>query len=331
VTANTTPFVSILSLGGTIASRPLHLGAPGVQPALTASDLSSLVEGAPGLPPLRGESLLQLASGDLRFADVAAVARRVREVIDAGACGVVITQGTDTLEETAFQLDLLLDERRSVVLTGALRNPALPGADGGANLLAAIRVAAAPAAAGLGVLVVMNDEIHAARLVRKAHTHKPSAFVSNGAGPLGWIAEDRVRIVLRPAEPSPTLPWRGEPPEVALISLAFSMGADALGRWLDAPPAGIVIAGFGVGHAPSWAAELIGALAARTHVVLASRIGAGEVFSGTYGYPGSESDLLARGCIGAGYLDALKARVLLALLLADGADRDRIRDAFSFY
>jgi L-asparaginase len=322
----TTPFVCILALGGTIASRPG--GGRLAQPELTADDLAALVGDATGLPAIRAESVLQAPSGDLTFSDIAAVAERVRAVLAAGAIGVVITQGTDTLEETAFALDLLLEVAAPVVVTGALRNPSLPGADGPANLLAAIRVAASPAAAGLGVVVVMNDEVHAARFVRKTHTHKPSAFAAPAAGPLGWIAEDRVRIALRPAEPTPTIAWRGAAPDVPLVTLGFSFAVAALDPLLDEPPAGLVIAGFGVGHVPARTVETIGALAAEIPVILASRIGAGEVFHATYGYPGSESDLIARGCIGAGYLDALKARVLLALLLGDGADRRRVAEAF---
>ena len=324
-----TAHVSVLALGGTIASRPS--GGALARPELTAEDLAALVGDAQGVPPLRAESLLQAPSGDLDFAAIARVAERVREVVADGAQGVVITQGTDTLEETAFQLDLLLDLDQPVVVTGALRNPALPGADGAANLLAAIRVAADPAAAGLGVVVVMNDEVHAARLVRKTHSHKPSAFASPAAGPLGWIAEDRVRIVLRPAERALALSWRGVAPDVALVSLAFSTPAAVFNTFLERTPAGMVIAGFGVGHAPAWTVEAIGELAARLPVVLASRAGAGEVFAATYGYPGSESDLIGRGCIAAGYLDPLKARVLLTLLLGEAADRERIAGAFARY
>ena len=321
--------VSVLALGGTIASRP-SVGAL-VRPELTAEHLAALVGDVKGLPPVRAESLLQASSGDLDFAAIAGVAERVRAVIAEGARGVVITQGTDTLEETAFQLDLMLDLDQPVAVTGALRNPSLPGADGGANLLAAIRVAADPAATGLGVVVVMNDEVHAARLVRKTHSHKPSAFASPAAGPLGWIAEDRVSIVLRPAERAPTLSWRGSAPDVALVSMAFATPAAVFDAFLERPPAGMVIAALGAGHVPAWAVEAIGELAAKLPVVLASRTGAGEVFSATYGYPGSESDLIGRGCIPAGYLDPLKARVLLTLLLGEGAGRDRIAEAFARY
>ena len=325
------PFVMILTLGGTIASMPSRAGADLVEPLLTADDLLASIGRPDGIAALRAERILSLPSGDLSFADIGALAQRVREVIDQDACGVVITQGTDTLEETAFQLDLLLDVSQPVVVTGALRNPTLPGADGGANLLAAIRVAGAPAAKGLGVLVVMNDEVHAARFVRKIHSYKPSAFASPAAGPLGWIAEDRVRIALRPAQASPTLSWRENAPDIPIMTMGLSTTAEIFRPLLSNPPAGIVIAGFGAGHTPSGTVEAIGALASKIPVVLASRTGSGEVFSRTYGYPGSESDLLGRGCIGAGELDPLKARMLLALLLGEGADQNRIRQAFAHY
>lgn len=328
MTQQTSPYVLILTLGGTIAYRPSQSAVDFGLTALSAGELLGLSEDAPGVPPLRCEAVLQAASADLGFAQIAEVARRAREAIGEGACGVVVTQGTDTLEETAFLLDLLLDLPAPVVVTGALRNAELPGADGAANLLAAIRVAAAPAAAGLGVLVVMHDEIHAARFVRKAHTHKPSAFASPAAGPLGWIAEDRVRIVLRLAGSAPRIAWSGAAPDVPLITMGFGATAAGFARLVQDPPAGLIIAGFGVGHVPAALAGQIGALASEIPVVLASRVGSGDIFHGTYGHPGSERDLIGRGCIPAGYLDAPKARILLTMLLADGADRARVARTF---
>jgi L-asparaginase len=324
----TVPLVSLFTLGGTIATVP---GKAEEQPSLTGDELVASLGDVGQIARLRTESLRQLPSADLRLSDMADVCQRVRDAIKEGACGVVITHGTDTLEETAFLLDILLDVPQPVVITGALRNPALPGADGAGNLLSAIRVAADAAAAGLGVLVVMNDEIHAARFVKKMHTYKPSAFSSPCTGPLGWVAESRVRIAIRPAEATPTIPWRSEPPDVPLITMGFSMTVGTISSFLRDPPAGIVIATFGAGHVPSWTMDLLGSLASNIPVVLASRIGVGEIFRETYDHHGSETDLYRRGCISAGYLDAMKARVLLALLLADGADRNRITDTFSRY
>lgn len=325
----TVPQVSLFTLGGTIAS--LSAGHGAATGWLADQDLVRSLGDISNLARIRLEPSTPKASANLLLSDIATLSRRIRESLASGSDGIVVAQGTDTLEATAFQLDLLLETTRPVVLTGALRNPTLPGADGAANLLSAIRVAASPAALNLGVTVVMNDEIHAARFVMKTHTHKPSAFASPCVGPLGWIAESRVRIALRPAERLAAIPWNGEPPSVPVVSIGFSTPQDAFSPYVRDPPAGIVVAALGAGHVPTWAVEPLDALAAKVPVVLASRIGVGEIFRETYDYAGSETDLLRRGCIPAGYLDATKAHVLLSLLLANGADRSRIADEFSRY
>src|SRR6185437_4013034 len=135
-----------------------------------------------------------------------------------GSAGIVITQGTDTIEETAFALDLLWAGHAPIVITGAMRNPSLPGADGPANLLAAVQVAASPTARGLGALVVFNDEIHAARFVSKTHTSKPSAFQSRHTGPIGWLSEGHPVVVSRPVGRfCLDVPSNSEVPPVALV------------------------------------------------------------------------------------------------------------------
>src|SRR5262249_37369809 len=117
--------------------------------------------------------------------------------------GIVITHGTDTLEEVAFALDLLWEPDTPVVITGAMRNASLPSPDGRANVLASAATATAPDARGLGVLVVMNDEIHAARHVRKTHTASLAAFRSPTVGPIGYVTEGEARIVLAPSRRDP--------------------------------------------------------------------------------------------------------------------------------
>lgn len=319
------PRIVVLSLGGTIG---MMTDGAGVVPKLGAAELLSAIPDLESIARVEAQTVKQVASADLGFADIAAVAARVRSALADGAAGVVVTQGTDTLEETAFLLDLLTEPGAPVVVTGAMRSPAVPGADGPANLLSAIRVASTPAAAGLGVLVVMNDEIHAARFVRKMHAYKVSAFASPAAGPIGWVAENRVRVVMRLADRLPTLPWRGEPPNVPLVPLGFATMRDAIEPFVRQPPAGLVIMAMGAGHVPSNCVDALGALAARCPVVLTSRA-VGEGFRATYGYSGGEIDLLQRRLIPGGCLDAAKARVMLSLLLADGADRTRIEAAFA--
>ena len=238
-------------------------------------------------------------------------------------------QGTDTIEESAFILDLLVGGDRPVVVTGAMRGADAPGADGPANLLAALQVLASPAAHGLGTLVVLNDEIHAARFVQKAHTALPSAFASPLAGPIGLVAEGRPRFFTRVVRKPVLARRRWSAGAGGLVKVA--MGDD--GRIFAALPglgfAGVVVEGMGAGHVPAEVAPILGELAAKLPVVLAARPATGPMFTATYGYPGSEMDLIARGLVPAGYLSALKARLLLGLSLRSGAVARHRRAAFA--
>jgi L-asparaginase len=267
--------------------------------------------------------------------DVLTLRRLAAAELSDGSCGVVVSQGTDTLEEVAFGLDLLWDDSAPVVLTGAMRNASLPGADGPANLLAAVRIAAAPSARDLGCIVVMNDEIHAARFVRKSHTANPSAFRSAPIGPIGWVAESDVRIATKPVRRfSLRLHDAARVPPVCLYKVSIGDDGRLLSQVSSAGFAGLVLEAFGGGHVTQEIADrrLLGPLLDCIPVVLTSRAGAGEVLRGTYGgFPGSETDLLQQGVIFAGALDGLKARVLLSLLLAAGTDRAGIADAFASF
>jgi L-asparaginase len=259
------------------------------------------------------------------------VAKRIENAFADGADGAVVIQGTDTIEESAFLLDLLVAGDRPVVLTGAMRGADAPGADGPANLLAAARVAASPEARGLGTLVVLNYDIHAARFVQKSHTALPSAFLSPLAGPLGTMIEGRPRFYVRVAR-TPCLAAGAGPPEpVALVKTAMGDDTRLFGHLADMGYSGAVIEGMGAGHVHADAAPVLGELATRFPVVLASRVMTGPVFTDTYGYPGGEIDLIARGLIPAGCLSGLKARLLLSLVLRTTRDRQAIGDAFAAY
>jgi L-asparaginase len=324
------PQVTVFSLGGTIAStHDSGDDAAGVTPRLGARELVDSVPRLREVAELETVAFRQTPSGDLTLRDLVSLAAEITKRFDAGAAGVVVTQGTDTIEETSFALDLLVRGPRPVVVTGAMRNPTLAGPDGPANLLAAVQVAASPQAAGLGTLVVFNDEIHAARFVRKTHTSSPATFRSLTAGPLGWMVEGRPRIAFSAPrlQGTPTA-VRAEVPAVALLK--FTIGDDSrLVEQVEALGyAGLVVEAFGGGHVPARVVPALERLAGRLPVVLASRTGGGELLRETYGFPGSERDLLSRGLIPAGFLDGLKARILLSLLLASGAGPDSVRDAF---
>lgn len=170
-------------MGGTIASVARGAREAGVLPALDASDLLETTGDLAGRATLVARTVRRMPSSSFTFDDVLGLARLVRSAFDEGSTGVVVTQGTDNIEETAFALDLLVDDERPIVVTGAMRSADAPGADGPANVRAAILVAADVSTRGLGTLVVMDDQVHAARFVRKTHSSLPSAFASPGAGP----------------------------------------------------------------------------------------------------------------------------------------------------
>jgi L-asparaginase len=319
--------VSVVSLGGTIATVPAADGRAGAVIGLSPEDLVAAVPqlAQTGIA-LDLVDLRRLPGASVTFQDVRAAAERARAVVAAGAAGVVVTQGTDTIEETAFLLDLLWTDQAPVVVTGAMRYSSLAGADGPANLLAAVQVAASPQARDLGCLVVMSDEIHAARWVRKTHSVSVGAFASPAAGPVGRVVEGQPHVWWRPPR-LPAYTMVESEVRVALLAVGLDDDGDLL-RAVDDRYAGAVVAGFGAGHVPATMVGPLARLAARIPVVLASRIGVGPVLSVTYGFPGSEADLRARGLIGAGFLDAYKARILLRVLLSAGADRATIGEAF---
>ena len=321
------PKVGVFSLGGTISST--GSGEEGVKPTLTGDALVADVPQIAEVAEVSAVSFRQAASGELTVRDLAELAAEIERSVDEGASGTVVTQGTDTIEETAFVLDLLVDRDAPVVVTGAMRNPTLPGADGPANLLASIQVAASEAARGLGTVVVLNDEVHAARFVRKTHTQSPATFRSDPVGPIGWVSEGETRVMLRPEGGHKVrLPETLRDHPVALLTIALGDDGRLLSAVEERGYAGLVIEAMGGGHVPSVMVDVLQDLADKMPVVLASRTGSGEVLRSTYGFPGSEIDLLGRGLISAGPLDGLKARMLLALLLASSETREKISRTF---
>ncbi|MFC9589744.1 asparaginase [Streptomyces sp. NPDC056944] len=317
--------VTVFTLGGTISARG------GDAARMTGQEVLAGL-GAPEDVVLR--DFRRVPSSTLSFEDLAALADEVRKAVADGS-GVVVVQGTDTLEETAFLLDLLCTTEQPIAVTGAMRRPDLPGADGPANLAAALAVAADPACRNLGVLVVLADEIHAARLARKTHTTSLATFASPGAGPLGTVVEGEPRILLRPAVPTALCPLKLDPSvRVALVTLSLGDRGELL-EAVDHRFQGLVVAAFGGGHAPAPLVEPLAEIARRIPVVLASRTGGGATLTDTYRSPGSEYDLLHHGLIPAGPLDPAKARILLHTLVSSGAagptgyDRPRIAAAFT--
>ena len=317
------PHVAIVTTGGTIAMRYDPQAGGGV-PALEAEDLIGFL---PDLPVTLESTAVCTLPGPHMTPETMWAAREVvagllaRPDVD----GVVVTHGTDTLEETATLCDLTLDSPKPVVFTGAMRHASQLSYDGPANLAAAVRVAASAEARGLGTLVVLDDTIHAARHVTKTHTQALSTFRSGQFGPLGVVDAVGIHIAQR-VTPRPVSCPRLEP-DVALLMLAAGVSPELFEYLVRRGVKGIVLAAMGGGRVPvSWLEPITDAVRQGVPVVIATRVPQGRV-GDPYGFPGCYSDLRRRGCLFAGELNAPKARIALMVALgaADG-DLERIRE-----
>ncbi|VVE54189.1 asparaginase [Pandoraea anhela] len=325
----TRPTVAVASLGGTISMTPSD-AAGGVVPTLDATQLARAVPGLSDVATIRTASLRQLPSASLGYDDLMAALTWAEQQIDDGASGVVLTQGTDTLEETAFLLDLFWKSPAPLIVTGAMRAPQAAGADGPANLLAAVRTACHPDSAGRGVLVVMNDTVHYARWVSKRDALAVQAFESLDGGVAARLVEGRPtyfhgRTTRAQPLPRPVRAW----PKVALVTAVLGDDGELAEMAVKGGYEALVIAAQGAGHVSFGFAERIGSLASQVPVVIASRAGSGSTASQTYGYVGSEIDLARRGAHLSGWLSALKSRLLVSALLASGTVAADIADALA--
>ena len=324
----TRPSVVVASLGGTITMTNSAPGR-GIAPALQAADLVAAVPSLVEVAELEAHTLRTSPGAWLQPAEVLSAVRFAQDRAST-ADGVVLVQGTDTIEETAYLADLHWGRPEPLVVTGAMRSPAAPGADGPANLLGAVIVAGDPGSRGLGVLVVLDDDVHAAARVRKADSVATSAFSSGPFGVIGRLHEDTVTYASRPGTwPALPTPRPGHDPRVALLETHLGDDGNLLRLVCEAGYDGVVVSAFGAGHVSVGMAEAVTAAAARLPVVLATRTGSGPVLRHTYGFVGSEQDLIARGAVPAGWIDARKARLLLWSLLAAGLADEQVRAVLS--
>jgi L-asparaginase len=299
--------------------------------AVPSLDARGLVEAVPALAEvsdLEIETVLGVPSVHLSLAQALEVARRAASAASDGA-GVVLTTGTDTLEELAALCALVYDGEAPIVITGANRPATGPGADGPANLLDAVAVAGAPAASGLGAVVVFAGEIHAAMTVRKVDSTGPTAFGSPLTGPLGRVVEGRAWVHVRPLRPS-RLDVREIAHRVEIISPG--LGDDgALLRHASASADGVVLVAFGAGHLsqPLFAALL--SATARLPVLITCRPDRSSMLVETYGFQGSEADLRASDAVCVPFLAPPVARIALLCCLGAGLDREEMRSALAMW
>lgn len=241
--------------------------------------------------------------------------------------GFVITHGTDTLEETAFLLDLILGIEQPVVITGAMRSSNEIGSDGLYNYISAIRVASDEKARHKGVMVVFNDEIHTARNVTKTHTSNTNTFQSPNHGPLGVLTKDRVQFHHMPYRQQ-ALENVNEKLNVPLVKAYMGMPGDIFGFYSREGIDGMVIEALGQGNMPPSALEGIQQLVSlNIPIVLVSRSFNGIV-SPTYAYDGGGYQLAQQGFIFSNGLNGPKARLKLLVALSNNLDKAEIKSYF---
>jgi L-asparaginase len=273
------------------------------------------------------DDVFRIGSYRMTIERMAQVAGRACDHLAAGAAGIVVTHGTDTIEETALFLDLFVGDERPVVLTGAQRAADAPDTDGPRNLAEAITVASVPQSRDLGTLVVFDGTVFPARGVRKGHTLASTAFTAPDGGTLGWVHDGQVHLDGRG-------PRRRTPLELAAFDAARARvdvvacypGADAtaLHAFAAAGARGIVLEATGAGNAnPEICAAVAELSATGVVVVTATRVEQGPI-AAIYG-DGGGIDLLAAGAIPAGRLRPSQARVCLAALLGVRDDAAAVR------
>jgi L-asparaginase len=312
--------VHLLATGGTIASRRTDDGLSATTPA---AELLAAAGPLPGLE-VTVSDLTTVPSFALTGADVRGLLRAVRERLADGIDGVVVTHGTDTMEESAFLADLVHDDPRPVVFTGAQRPFDAPAPDGPANLADALRVAADPAARDLGALLAFDGLVFAARGVRKVETLRGAAFGAPGRGPVLRVAGGAVVPLGRPPRP-PALPLdlAADLPRVDVVACAQGSDDALLRAAVAAGAAGVVLEAFGAGNVPppvaAAAAELV---AGGVPVLVCSRVPSGPVAPL---YAGGGASLARDGALFGGDLSPWQGRLLLAAALAlDPQDPGRV-------
>lgn len=319
--------ILVMTTGGTIAmiEDPVTLA---VKPVENASDLTRAIPNLSEYATVSVEAFANIPSPHMTVELIEQLGRAVRErLAREDVDGIVITHGTDTLEETAYYLDLILPPGKPVIVTGAMRSSNELGADGPVNLLNAIRTAASRDAVGQGVLVVFNDEIHAARFVTKTHTSNVATFQSPAVGPIGFLDKRSVHVRHIP-KPHAHIPVNKMEPHVALLKMAVGMDDSLIRYLLDSGVKGIVIEALGLGNVPPQVVPGIeAAIEKGVPVVLVSRCYNGIV-QDVYGYEGGGLHLHRLGVLFSNGLNGQKARIKLMTALAETTDPARLKNYY---
>jgi L-asparaginase len=317
--------VAVVFTGGTISMRH-DPAAGGNVPVLAGADLLAATPGLAEIADLVPIDRGLKPASHFDFEDLFDISAAVQGALsDPAIDGVVVVQGTDTIEETAFFLDLLHAGRKPVVVTGAMRAASAPGYDGPANIRNAVRIAASTeaAAADLGVVVALDGSIQPADDVTKTHASAFDTFQSLNVGPLGRVEGERVRLARDRGRRRHVAATRAAE-RVFLVTATVATDGTPIDALRTAGADGFVVAATGAGNTSSTLLAAAGrAMADGTPVVLATRCPAGAA-SGDYAFPGGGATWLRAGAIPAGHLTGPKARIALALGIGAALDREEL-------
>jgi len=309
--------VVLLTTGGTIASKPNKTSGKLASGALTGEELASICQ-LPNDIEVIVESVFQKASIHITFEDLVSLKNKIENYFkDETISGVVVTHGTDTMEETAYFLDLTLDDCRPVVVTGSQRSSEDLGSDVFINLRHAIYTACSSDLLDSGTVVVFNERIFAARYVKKEHASNIQGFNAFGFGYLGIIDNDRVHIFQKPIKRE-YFEIKSAIPQVEIVKCYIGADGKFIKAAREAGVAGIVLEGVGRGQvAPKMMEEIELSIKAGIRLVITTSAEEGSVYT-TYDYEGSAYDLYNRGVILGSDNDSKKARIKLAVAIASG-------------
>lgn len=320
--------VVVLTTGGTIASTPSSCG--GVEASVSGDKLAGAAHGLPPGTDVEVEEVVQTGGYLMTQEAMLVLAERCRHhARRAEVSGMVITHGTDTLEETAYLVDLLYAGDQPVVFTGAQRNAAAPDTDGPRNLGDSIRLAGDPAARGLGAVVCMDGRIDHARHATKLHSEAVRAFGSPGHGQIGTVTARGVSIYQRSIRPSPFAEVHALPYRIDMIRLYAGIDDTFLLASREAGAGGLVLEAFGLGNANHAVVSAVARLVGDGMIVLVCSRCVEGFASPVYGNGGG-FDLEKVGAMFAGNLRGPKARLLLMTAMAAvGRTRERVEEAMA--
>jgi len=321
--------VELISTGGTIAMGVDDNSGGAVQ-KLSAEGLLQGMPSLNGIAHVEAMNFCNKPGPHVLPGDVFEMSKVIRSLFRSKkADGVVVTHGTDTIEETAYALDLLLDSDNPVIVTGAMRNTSLLSADGPSNMFNSILTAAADDSYGMGTMVVFNNEVHLARDVTKTSATQLNTFRSPLFGPVGFIYADRVQFV-RGRGPRETIIAKDVSAQVELIKFTQGMSNFLFETVKDSQVDGVIIEAAGVGHVSVTVAKEIRELVEMGKpVVVTSRCYEGLVLGNAYAFEGSEKDLQDIGVIFAPGLSGQKARIKMLLALGYTRNMEQIRNIFA--